>query len=211
MDKKIQATLLFVLAVFIFMVGSKYGTKILNSNEEPAMEIVAPTTENIVSNSENSPKADSTQKENKEIYVHVSGAVKNPGLYKLSSESRVNDALEVATPLAKADINQLNLAQKLGDGQKVIVPAKGEKINLLEQAAGQAAGQTQGMGGAKININTATTQELDTLPGIGPAYAERIIQYRTEHGPFLKLEDVQEVQGIGPKMFENMKERISVD
>jgi competence protein ComEA len=205
------------------MVGAKYGTNILNSSEEPAMEIIVPAASNPATPLEVSPKSNTQEKakEKTEIYVHVSGAVKNPGLYRLSSEARVNDALEAASPLAKADVNQLNLAQKLSDGQKVIVPAKGEKLDpseLATQQTGQlvtsqttSSASASGSSGTKININTATAQELDALPGVGPAYAERIIQYRTEHGSFQKVEDIQEVQGIGPVKFENMKEQISVD
>lgn len=147
-----------------------------------------------------------------EIVVHVAGAVAKSGVYHLPAGSRVIDALEAAGgAAAEADVDALNLAQPLVDGQKVWVPKKGEVP--AAQAAGAAAGPAPGgaaAGGGKVNINTAGVAELDTLPGIGPALAQRIIDYRAAHGPFKSIEDLKNVSGIGEKKFAELKDYVTL-
>lgn len=160
--------------------------------------------------------------ENREIIVYVSGAVEKPGLVHLPVNARLNDALQQANPLPEANVDQINPAEKLKDGQKVIVPYK--PVPQLQPAAGsqvEPQGQTatanlnQSAGAASgssnlININTADAAELDKLPGIGPALAERIIQYRMEHGLFLQPEDLKKVSGIGNKTYARMADMVTV-
>lgn len=154
-----------------------------------------------------------------EIFVHVSGAVEKPGLYQLSAGARVNDALVVAGGLsAEADRQwfekTVNLAQKLSDGVKLYIPFKGEVSSAsFSQETGMVAGEqtlfsqdTQG----KVNINRASVSQLDSLSGIGPAYAQRIIDYRNNNGPFNSIEDIMKVRGIGQKTFEKIKDQITV-
>lgn len=135
-----------------------------------------------------------------DIFVDVQGAVEKPGVYKLSSDSRINDLLIAAGGLsAEADrgwvAKNLNLAQKLSDGAKIYIPECDEAPRSLGV-----------VGHSKININAASKSELETLPGIGPAYAQRIIENR----PYSTVDDLLQVPGIGPKKFEKIKEKITV-
>ncbi|MDN5347305.1 MAG: competence protein ComEA [Clostridia bacterium] len=156
----------------------------------------------------------------KRILVHVAGAVSQPGVYELAAGARVGEAVKLAGPSPEANLDVLNLAAPLSDGQKVVVPKKGEEINLpsggafSQGSAGYVSGGTTGSAapaGAKVNINTAGLAELDSLPGIGPALAQRIIDYRNTYGPFRSIEDLQNVSGIGAKRFEELKDKITVN
>ncbi len=152
--------------------------------------------------------------QNQEIVVYVTGAVSKPGLVKLPAGARLADALLAVGQTAESDLNNLNLAEKLKDAQKIMVPRLGE-----QQAANSSTGtSTPNPGsspspksGGKVNINTADAKELDTLPGIGPAMAERIIAYRSEKGPFQRPEDLKDVSGIGDKKYADMADLITVD
>ena len=220
MDKKVQAALLFILAVFLFLAGSKYGNLLLEK-ETPPVEKEIQVSAETAKGAEFSAFDKGTNKQTGEIFVHVTGAVKKPGLLKLKDGARIYDAVQIAEPTAKADLDALNLAEKLSDQEKIIVPEKGAvkpltngsgealtiKPNSTQSAGGQEAQSSNGL----VNINTASASELDKLPGIGPAYAQRIVDYRTQNGPFSKIEDIQNVQGIGPKKFEQLKERITVN
>ena len=152
--------------------------------------------------------ADSAAPENAsdEVVVHVAGAVSSPGVYTLPADSRVDDAVRAAGATADADLSQLNLAQKLADGQKITVPAAGETPAPADNAAPSDSGQS----GALININTATREELETLPSIGEVRAQAIIAYREEHGGFRTTDELMEVSGIGEKIFADISPHITV-
>jgi competence protein ComEA len=142
------------------------------------------------------------------IFVHVGGEVRRPGLYEVREGSRVNDAVEAAGGTTDdADLDGLNLAAKVKDGDKVLVPAKTEPGAVPQGGPASASGaQASGV----VNLNAATLADLETLPGIGPALAERIIAFRTEHGGFQRVEDLLEVPGIGPKKYESLKDHVTV-
>lgn len=152
--------------------------------------------------------ADSTAPENAsgEVVVHVAGAVSSPGVYTLPADSRVDDAVRAAGATADADLSQLNLAQKLADGQKITVPAAGETPASADNAAPSDSSQS----GALININTATQEELESLPSIGEVRAQAIIAYREEHGGFRTIDELKEVSGIGEKIFADISPHITV-
>jgi competence protein ComEA len=159
------------------------------------------------------------------IAVHVTGAVPRPGLYEFAEGARVQDAIDAAGGLlASANSDALNLAALLSDGQQLNVPYKsGEapqqqeeeeddtSLNLPGASNENTQPDPSSSGGERININTATLEELDSLPGIGPTLAQRIIDYRTENGPFTAIEDIMDVSGIGPVIFENIKDLITVN
>lgn len=141
------------------------------------------------------------------IAIHVSGAVSNPGVYELPEGSRANDAIEAAGGASEDAVpDALNLARVLSDGEQIIVPTVEEQERLEEAAA---AGQTLDAGG-KVNINTATVEQLDTLPGVGESTAQKIIADREENGPFGSPEDLKRVSGIGDKKYEDLADLITV-
>lgn len=150
--------------------------------------------------------SEETEPEPKEIIIHVAGAVVKSGVYHLPEGSRVIDAITAAGgAAAEADLDAINLAQPLIDGQKVWVPKAGEQPVGEANSASGAAG-----GNGKVNINTGDLTQLQTLNGIGPSLAQRIIDYRTNNGPFRQIEDIKNVSGIGAKRFEQLKDYITV-
>ena len=152
--------------------------------------------------------ADSAAPENAsgEVVVHVAGAVSSPGVYTLPADSRVDDAVRAAGATADADLSQLNLAQKLADGQKITVPVAGATPADGSSAATTADSDNGGL----ININTATQEELESLPSIGEVRAQAILAYREEHGGFRTTDELMEVSGIGEKIFADISPHITV-
>lgn len=144
------------------------------------------------------------------IYVDVKGEVHHPGLYQMKAENRVKDLIEAAggfTPLA--DDQKLNLAQLLEDQMVIVVPKKGEEVNSELAQAPTPHKKEVGKEG-KVNINTATVEELKTLKGIGEKKAEAIIEYRKKNGSFKNKEELMKVRGIGKKLYESFQERVIV-
>ena len=136
-----------------------------------------------------------------EVTVHVVGAVKKPGVYTLPADSRITDAVEAAGGLAEGAQAQLvNLAAKLVDGQQVILPGTETGRDLPAAPSATAS--------SKISLNTADAQTLQELPGIGPALAGRIIDFRTENGPFTSIEELDAVSGIGPALLGQLSELV---
>ncbi|MEW6286076.1 MAG: ComEA family DNA-binding protein [Chloroflexota bacterium] len=145
----------------------------------------------------------------KPIIVHVTGAVPRPGVYALPKGARVQDAVSAAGGfLAEADKESLNLAQELEDGQKLDIPFLEGFSPVLPTAAVQMT--VSPADADLVNINTASAAELETLPGIGPTIAQKIIEYREQNGPFLSTEDIINVSGIGPGTYERIKDLITV-
>jgi len=219
MGRRQQLIVLAVVAVILFGAGYQYARWNVQHAEKPSVERSAP--------------AEAADKAAPEIVVHVTGAVEKPGVYRLPRGSRVNDALSQAGALPEADLEALNLAAPLADGQKIPVPFRqsvlssenagsaggaGGKVPGWPAAGAGAAAGGQGIrnssagtsGSGLININTASQKELESLPGIGPALAERIIQYREKNGPFLSPEDIKNVSGIGEKRYEQLKDKITI-
>lgn len=145
------------------------------------------------------------------IYVHVSGYVANPGLYSIPEGSRVADAVEAAGGASgDGDLDAINLARVVVDGEQVYVPS-GEEASAGTAAAPYSTGASGASGGSGlININTATAEELTALSGVGDATAQKIVVDRTQNGPFASIEDIKRVSGIGDKKFEAIKDAICV-
>lgn len=165
----------------------------------------------------------------KKIMVYITGEVKNPGIYELEENSRIKDVIEEAGGLKEtADITDINLATILQDEDKIAIPSKEEnkqekqnteKIQSNKQGktteksqnttsiSTNATGKNQN---TKVNINTATQTELETLPGIGPSIASKIVSYRKENGKFKSIEEIKKVSGIGESKYANIKELIKV-
>ena len=143
------------------------------------------------------------------VMIDVKGAVKNPGVYDIVNSPRAQTAIAKAGGLThEADTIKLNLAQKLSDGQMLYVPVIGEVASNKVTVDQQGAESGQEM--TKINLNTATAEELQTLEGVGEKKAEQIIAYREAHDGFKKLDEIKEVSGIGAKRFETLQDKITI-
>jgi competence protein ComEA len=141
----------------------------------------------------------------RKVLVHVVGAVRKPGLYHLTDGSRIDDAIKAAGGAKpKADLQLINLAAPVADGQQVIVPVRGRSA-----AAGSSSTEA-GAAVAHVHLNTATLEELDTLPGVGPVTAQKILDYRNEHGAFKSVDELDAVPGIGPARLAELKKVVDL-
>jgi competence protein ComEA len=138
--------------------------------------------------------------------VHVAGVVRRPGVYRLREGERIQDALRRAGGArAGADLNAINLAAKVADGQQVVVPRRG-----ATRAAAAGAGAPGGPAQPPVSLNTATAEQLDTLDGVGPATAAKILDWRRRHGGFRSIDDLGEIPGIGPKRLAALRTKVQL-
>ena len=153
------------------------------------------------------------------IMVHITGEIKEPGIIELPSEARIADAIEAAGGVTEeADLDEVNLAFVLSDGQKVYIPNKsekeisGEKVYITAGSGNNVIVEDKVEGGKKqkVNINEAKQEDFEQLPGIGPSIAKKIVEYREQNGKFTSIDELQEVKGIGEAKFENIKEYVMV-
>ena len=156
------------------------------------------------------------------IVIQIIGEVVKPGVYTLPDGSRVQDAVDAAGGLlADANSNSVNLAARLDDGQQISIPSQSGSMSASSVPSAPLATSapftvvstltpTAGSSASLININTATLQQLDTLPSIGPVTAQSIVTYRQQHGPFQHIEDIMNVSGIGPVTFDKIQSLITV-
>lgn len=190
--------MMVVLAIaLVAIVGTIYGA---SSDEIVQLD-------QAVENPEPEIKVKSTPM--RKIFVYVTGAVNNPGMVELSGDPHLADAINACGGLLPtADVDSINMADSISDGQRIRIP---EKIvaRVVEPSTSTDAGDNVSSDGV-VNINTADVETLDTLPGIGPAMAQRIIDYRQLNGDFKSIDEIQNVRGIGAKKFENLKSRIKI-
>jgi competence protein ComEA len=144
------------------------------------------------------------------LVVDVVGAIRRPGLYRLAQGARIADAVSRAggaTP--KADLALINLAAPLADGEQIVVPRRGTAA--LGAPAGPAGSSSAGgvPSGGQVHLSTATLEQLDTLPGIGPVTAQKILDYRQQHGAFTSVDELDAVPGIGPARLEQLKDLVA--
>ena len=214
-----------IIIAFLYYIYTKEDDNIISTEENMI--------ENIEEDSEES--EENTKEEIGKIIVHVSGAVNKEGIVELEENSRISDAINKAEGLKEnADTKHINLAFKIEDGMKIYIPTIGENIegneaneqnqntNMIDETSKyvtsssgviqeeQTNAQSEQKKNEKININTATQTELETLPGIGPATSLKIVNYREENGKFQTIEDIKEVSGIGDAKYENIKDLICV-
>ena len=196
---------------FIILAGTVYSVSrmIIGGKADDRIELVV--TDSVISTSDGAgshfdSSDDSTKDDsNTDIYVHICGAVINPGVYQVPAGTRVYQALELAGGSSDdAYLSGINLADKLADGQKVYIPAEGEN------AEGILSTDSGGVQSVMININTASEAELMTLPGIGQSRAKDIINYRVKNGLFESIDDIMKVSGIKEAAFEKIKDLIKV-
>ena len=156
-----------------------------------------------------SPSAETPAPESGAV-VHVGGAVKRAGVFELDPGARVADALDRAVPRSNADLNALNLAELVVDGAKIDVPRRGEAVASTPGTVDSTSASSSEPDGEAVNVNTADEALLDTIPEVGPATAQAIIEYRTQIGSFTSVEQLIEVSGIGPATLEAMRPFVTV-
>ena len=210
-----------ILGIIISIIIISFLYYIYTKDDQISISTEETIEENIVE--------EETEEENiveENIIVHVSGAVNKEGIVELAPNSRISDAIDQAEGLKEnADTKEINLAFKLEDGMKIYIPTIGENNNIeneessnyITSSGGTVQAQEENIEinsdqktSQKININTATQTELETLPGIGPSTSTKIINYREENGKFQTIEEIKEVSGIGDAKYENIKDLISV-
>ncbi len=153
------------------------------------------------------PPADMKTVEAGDIFVHLSGAIRREGVYRLKAGDRVMDAIRLAGGAAgSADLSAVNLAEKLQDGQKITNPAKQRPILVAGSVPAQSTSSPDG----KINLNTADEKALDSLPGVGLLTAKAIVEYRKTNGPFSKPEQIMEIPRFGKSKYEKIKDKITI-
>lgn len=198
--------IVMIVTVIMFVLLSRGFYYLSQSEVKEEADLVTEVSEtedqeSIVSQKKNA-------KEVETIFVHVCGAVKKPGVYELSGNARICDAIKAASGLKKkaADV-EVNQAQKLKDGEQVYIPFKGTEDDVKDD--GQSASGKNTADG-KVSINRATAEELMTLPGIGESKAASIIQYREENGSFQNIEDIKKIQGIKDGVFQKISDYITL-
>ena len=168
--------------------------------------------ENISSNFEE----DNDTSSNKKIIVHIAGEVKNPGVFEVCEGDRISNIIELAGGITDtANMGKVNLAYKVSDGQKIYIPSKNDVIGQNEILS-MDGGENVIVDGdkfnynSKVNINTATQTELESLTGIGPSIAAKIIKYRIDNGRFKTIEEIKNVTGVGEEKYKNIEDEICV-
>ena len=196
MNNRLYRKGLVVVLIIALLVMAAVGIKLSDKDEE----IVFAGNENLEGENQETQESQDTKEEHiSHMYVDIDGEVKNPGVYQLKDGDRVNDAIIMAGGLTdSAFTKNLNKARKLTDGEKIYIPKEGEESEVLSGDSNL------------ININTASANDLMSLPGIGEVYAQRIIDYRNEK-PFDSIEEIKNIEGIGEKKFEKLKDLIKVN
>ncbi len=210
LDKKQQLVFLILMLVIIvetgFIMADRLFPPLFSDNTGMELEIpVGDPPDEYGEEEKNSAEEEAEEP----IKVYVTGQVKKQGVVTLPPGSRWEDAVNAAGGLTdQADSLRINLAKKVSDGEALYIPKIGD-----EDIPSIASSNSDGSGGGKqkINLNTADANTLDQLPGIGPSRAQKIIEYREENGPFKAIEDIKKITGIGEKIFENLKDDITVD
>ena len=213
LGKKQKIILSILASIIIISIGYYVYSKDETTYQELEINKEVKESDGNTSENKNNEEIENQESSKETIVVHVSGAVNNEGIVELEADSRVADAIEKVGGLKPdANMKEVNLASKLEDGMKIYIPSNTEQevqvnsnTNNIMQNSTANKNQT-----SKININTATQEELDSLPGIGPSTALKIINYRKENGKFSKIEDLKEVSGIGEAKFNQLKDLITV-
>lgn len=212
LNKKQKIIFMIIVICILLFIGGYIMSK---ANKSGYTELEIENNESNIGITENETN-NIEELEDKEIIIHVTGAVKKQGIVKVKQDSRISDVIDKAGGISnKADLSKINLAYVVQDGQKVYVPSIDDKenVNTITEEAGTNVikdGTDSSNKGSKININKASQTELETLNGIGPSTALKIINYRNSNGNFKTIDDIKDVPGIGESKFENIKDEICV-
>lgn len=209
--EKIIGGIVLLVILLVFLIVGYVNTQPKKITEKEIEEMFIEGNSNSEKSSASSKSTG--QKNSEKITVEIKGAVQKPGVYILDSESVVKDLINEAGGLtAKGDLSNINQAKLLINHECIKIYELGEVQNEKDvQTVGQVV-QPKGINSdGRININTASMEELDKLPGIGPQYAQRIIDYREKEGSFQKIEDIMKVEGIKTGVFNKIKEKITVN
>ena len=222
--KKNKKTIIFLVITFICVaiifikdkISFKDDTYVVSKEEVGNKESTLPNSEDVNYDYEelNNIKNDTIDgKENSNmITIYISGQVNNPGIVTLESNKRLADAIDILGGVTKdADLNRVNIALKVKDEEHYIIPKIGEEISNDNLLIDNTKDFDEKGENNKININLATIKELEDLPGIGEATANKIIRYRDENGDFKSIDEIKNVNGIGDKKYEDLKELISIN
>ncbi len=224
-EKKYITTIIIIL--FILVTGIFYGYANMKENNTNVISLTSDTektgeieNENLLNVKEKTSGEESIQKQenssnheqepNDNIYVHICGQVKKPGVYEFAAGSRISDGIEAAGGLTpKAASDAVNQAGFLEDGTQIYIPSTKEINTEKQQNSTNITGITE-KDSSKVNLNLATKEELMSLPGIGEAKADSIITYREEHGDFKSIEDIKNITGIKDGVFNSISDYITV-
>jgi competence protein ComEA len=173
--------------VVVLVLGGRMLSKPEHASVPPPVRLAAPARTTVAA----------------QLFVHVVGAVRRPGLYRLSDGSRVADALRRAGgPTGKAQLELVNLAARVADGEQVVVPRRGASV-----VGGGSA--TPSVHSGPVHLNTATLEQLDSLPGVGPVTAQKILDYRQDHGAFSSVDELDAIPGIGPARLGQLRDLVA--
>lgn len=198
-----------LFSVILILAIALSGTIYMNHNK--ASTFIAGSSEKTIEDEEE-PEEEETTDTVKMIGIHIGGQVKTPGFIWMEEGKRIYDAINfVGGALPEADLDVINLSEKLWDEEKIYIPRKGETISISAVQTGNSIGATdRGGKSGKININNATESDFETLPGIGPVLAKRITEHRNSIGLFKTIDDIRGVSGIGEKRYDEIKDLITV-
>lgn len=209
--QKINKKIIFIIIIISGIIYGIFNYFTQNKNKENLENI----SQDIIINNQTENTTEENNNQEK-IVIHITGAICNEGIYELEENSRIADAVKMAGGLKEdADLKQINLAYVLEDGMKINIPSKNESTNEASNKTEsyitkENLNTSNNVKTSKVNINSATQTELETLPGIGPSTALKIINYRKEKGKFNKIEDIKNVNGIGESKFNKIKEFIKI-
>lgn len=201
-DKRWAALGIIVLLIF-FSAGVKYSDYKHNKQAEEDIPL------QVADDREDKIEAET---EKQIIEVYITGAVRNPGVYRMQEGDRMHQVVEMAGGVREdADVRYLEMARCLADGETIVIPVQGEVQEMMPVIGGSGPAGSGHSPGGRVNINSASAQEMaDNLEGIGPSLGQRIVDYRNSNGKFKDIEEIKNVSGIGDKRFEAIKDKITV-
>ncbi|MBR3755487.1 MAG: helix-hairpin-helix domain-containing protein [Firmicutes bacterium] len=207
-EKQIKIAVIALVVITALLLFGGKGEKdeiVVVTEGEPQAELNVDKDDEMSDNLSGTIESETAQRSNLKMVVDISGCVKKPGIYEMQDGTRLYEVVQMAGGLTKdADIDAINQAELVTDGQKILIPGKAN-----ENHSGNTISGTISQNG-KININHADNMTLQQIPGIGPATAEKIIQYRETNGLFKTIEDIKNIEGIGEKTFKKMEDKICV-